>query len=441
MGPHLQRAFVLFEQARPELAENELRQALAADPDDPLAHALLALCLASQKKYSDATVEAQAAIHKSPDMAFGHYVYAHVLHDRNRLAESLAAVEEAIRLDPADADHFGLLAQIRLDQRNWPAALEAAERGLALDSEDVACTNLRAVALVNLGRREEAGATIGAALRRHPENAVTHANQGWTLLHEGQPKKAMEHFREALRLDPDSDWARRGIVEALKARHFIYRWMLAYFLFMARLSGRAQWAIIIGGYVGYRLLGSLARQQPELAPWIAPLLIAYIVFALLTWLAYPLFNLLLRLNRFGRLALSRDQVVGANWVGGTLLMATVPLVAGIVAGEWMWLLVAAVCGLLVLPLSAVHRMPTGWPRRAMAAYTAAMALLGLFLLGPVLLVLLTPEKTLADIEANPAFDWLGPLLSLALRLPTLFAIGILLSSFVANYLSGVRPKR
>jgi len=32
------------------------------------------------------------------------------------------------------------------------------------------------------------------------------------------------------------------------------------------------------------------------------LLVAYMAFALLTWLADPLFNLLLRFSRFGRLA-------------------------------------------------------------------------------------------------------------------------------------------
>ena len=69
---------------------------------------------------------------------------------------------------------------------------------------------------------------------------------GWTLLHDGDPRKAMGHFREALRLDPGMEWARAGIVEAMKARSLIYRIFLSYFLFMNRLSGNAQWATVCG---------------------------------------------------------------------------------------------------------------------------------------------------------------------------------------------------
>lgn len=439
--PHLQRALVLFEQGRGELAEPELRGALSADPNQPLAHALLALCLAEQKKFAEATAEAKTAIHLAPELASAHYAHARVLQQRNRLAEALAAVEVAILLDPVDADHFALLAQIRLDRRNWPAALEAAERGLALDPEDVTCTNLRAIALVQLGRRAEAGATIGAALSRQPENAVTHANLGWTLLHAGQPKQAMEHFREALRLDPNSDWARSGIVEALKARHFVYRWMLAYFLWMNRLGSRAQWGLIIGGFIGYQVLLELARDRPELAPWILPLIAGYFVFAMLSWLAYPFFNLLLRLNRFGRLALSRDQIVGSNWVGGGLLVAFAAFAAAVIAWNVAGVFLGMMCLLWVLPLSAVHRMPVGWPRRAMAVYTFILAVVGILSLVPVFLVASMSEEAFETLLKDPDNRWLPPLFVLCHYCRTPFLLGAFCSTFVAGYLSGVRPKR
>src|SRR5947199_251490 len=90
-----------------------------------------------------------------------------------------------------------------------------------------------------------ATAEAHVAIGLSPEDADSHANQGWTLLHASEPRRAMEHFREALRLEPNHQWARAGIVEALKARVFLYRWLLAYFLWMARLSGRAQWGILL----------------------------------------------------------------------------------------------------------------------------------------------------------------------------------------------------
>ena len=261
----------------------------------------------------------------APDLPFAHYVRGRVLHARDRHEEAEAAVAEAIRLDSENPDYFWLAGAIQFERRRWSAALSLAEQGLAVDPEHAGCVNLRAMALVQLGRKGEAGQAIGAALARDPDNAVTHANQGWALLHQGDHQKVLEHFREALRLEPELEWARAGIVEALKARNVVYRWMLRYFLWMSRLSSQAQWGIILGGYFGYRMLATVARKHEGVAPYAWALMIAYIGFAVMTWLADPLFNLLLRLNRFGRLALSRKQVVSSNCIGLLLLaLAALP---------------------------------------------------------------------------------------------------------------------
>jgi len=270
-----------------------------------------------------------------------------------------------------------LLANIHLQEARWRDALNAAEQGLQFDPEHVGCTNLQAIALVKLGRKSEAGRTIHTALSRNPDNALTHANQGWTLLEQGQPKAAAEHFREALRLDPQNEWARQGIIEALKAQNIIYALMLKYFLWMAKFSRRGQWGIILAGYIGNRLLGVLANAEPDLAPWIWPLRILYLVFALMTWLAYPFFNLLLRLNKFGRWVLSPEQTAASNWFGLCLLLALVSLGGCVFRGfDSPWLIAALVFGLLLLPVTAIYKCDAGWPRTVMAAATIAMALLG-----------------------------------------------------------------
>jgi tetratricopeptide (TPR) repeat protein len=430
MDANLQRALLLFEQSRPELAEAELRQTLAREPDEPRAHALLALCFAKRELFQEATREAQQAVHLAPDLPFAHYALAHVYHDRNRNAEALAAISEALRLDPADADYLSLLAAIHISEKHWTEALAAAERGLQADSEHIGCTNLRAVALVQLGRKGEAGATIDAALSRNPENAVTHANQGWTLLHRGDPKKALEHFREALRLDPDNEWARAGIVEALKAQHLIYAVMLRYFLWMSRLSSRAQWGVVLVGYFGNQLLGSVARTNPQLAPWVLPLRIVYVVFALLTWTADPLFNLLLRLNRYGRLALSSEQMAATNWIGSCIFLGLLAL-AGAIISDFAapYVLVAAVFGFLVLPLAGTFKCSVGWPRNCMAAYTAAMAVTGI-LAASLLFAAGTQKGDPGRAMNSGAIFFVG-----------LFFLGVIGSPWVANILIMRRRRR
>jgi tetratricopeptide (TPR) repeat protein len=421
MNPNLDRARLLYQQGRFDLAENELRQTLAAEPHDAYAHSLLALCLAQRKEFQEATAEAQQAIHLEPDFSFAHFTLAHVLFDRNRFAEALSAINEAIRLEPEDADYFALLANIHLNERRWREALAAAEQGLQFNPEHVGCTNLRAMAMVRLGRKSEAGATIDAALSKNPDNSLTHANQGWTLLHQGEPKKAAEHFREALRLDPQNEWARQGIIEALKARNIIYALMLKYFLWMSKFSRRGQWVIILVGYFGNQMLAGLAQSNPAIAPWVLPLRILYLVFALMTWLASPLFNLLLRLNKFGRLVLSREQTVASNWFGLCLLLALVGLAACVVKGFVApWLLIALVFGFLLLPVSSVFRCYQGWPRNVMAALTIALALIG-----TSAIVLRFDQGRTADV----ADGLLG-----------LFILGTIASTWIANLLMLRRPR-
>ena len=436
MNAPFQRALILHQQGRHADAERELRQALGVDPHDPFAHALLALCLVEQKQFDPASYEADAAVGLAPDLPFAHYARAQVLYGRNRHAEAADAVHEAIRLDARDPGFWALLAAVRFEQQRWADALQAAEEGLKVDPEHAGCTNLRAMALVKLGRRAEAGAAIGAALARDPQNAVTHANQGWAMLHRGDAKHALEHFREALRIDPELEWARAGMVEALKARHVVYRWMLMWFLWMARLGAGAQWAIILGGYVGYQVLGKLARSNPDLRPWVLPLMIAYVVFAVMTWLAVPLFDLLLRLNRFGRLLLTRRQTIASNTVGLLLLATVAALATGLARGEERWLLLAIATGLLMLPVSGAFRLPDGWPTVVMAVACGVLALLGL---GGVALIFAAPDPgaaTAATAASRP-----HPLDALGGGLFRLFTYGILISQIGYNYLRSVQVQR
>lgn len=434
MAGHFERALVLAEQNRPEEAVAELRLHLADDPDNFLAHCQLALCLIDLKRYDEATESAQLAVHLAPDRGLPHYALATVLLKRQHLPESLRAIQQAIELDPHDPDYFATLGSIHFTESRWAEALSAAENGLAIDAEHVGCSNLRAMALVKLGRREQAGATIGAALARNPENALTHANQGWTLLEARQPVKAMEHFREALRLDPEMEWARLGIVEAMKARNFIYRWMLTWFFWMAKMPPRTQWMVLIGGYFGYRAVISIADKNSGLAPYLEPVLIAYIAFALMTWIADPLFNLVLRTSRFGRLALSREQIIASNCLGVTLLAAVSSLGVYVATGHELPLAASWILGLLLIPVSSVFRCDPGWPRKWMTVYTLAMVGLAVVILIPYADWL--SQGLLSRVLPNGGM-FLVPVIE---RCAGLWPMGAIAAPWVSNALIAARPR-
>ena len=422
----IQRAMLLHEHRRYADAERELRAALAQEPSHPSAHAMLALCLAESDKLQEASDEAAAAVAAAPDDPFPFYAVAYVYLKRNRQEQAIEAINQAIALSPYNPIYFALLASAYFGRRQWREALDAAQRGLAIDPENARCINLRAMALVKLGRRGEAGMAIDSALRRDPEDSVTHANQGWTLLHANDPKQAMRHFQEALRLDPNNDWARAGIVEALKAHNPLYRIMLAYFLWISRLRGQAQWFIIIGGYVGYQVLRNLSANQPALRPLVWPLMIAYIIFAYMTWLADPLFNLMLRLHPVGRYALSRTQIMAANFAGGLILASIICVVAGLSMGSETVLDLGFAFFFMLIPVAGTFKAPRGWPRQVLAIYTIALAAV----LAIVVWMMWHAEHTEAKIV--PA--QFGTLVNV-------FIYGIIAFQFLANALIGIRVRR
>jgi tetratricopeptide (TPR) repeat protein len=401
MPARFDRAMLLFRQSRYDLAERELRSALADDPNDPLGHAFLALCLVERDDHTEATREAFEAIRLEPDLDLAHFAMGVAMLRRNRLDDADRAVEEAIRLDPTDPDYYSLQASIRMHRRRWADALASAEKGLAFDAEHVGCNNVRAQALVQLGRRDEAGATIASALRRDPEDAASHANLGWTLLHQGQPRKAMEHFREALRIEPTMEWARMGIVEAMKARNPIYRMMLAFFLWNSRLSQHAQFGLLIGLVLAQMFLGNLSRGGGQVGTVAGIALGLLIAFVVMTWISVPLFNLLLRVSRFGRLALSPEQITGSNWLLAYIASGLACLAVGLLKDDGRAVEAAINFGFLLLPVGGIYLTPRGWPRDAMKAIALALTVMGPGLLA---VLMFAPPGSPAYLKADRLHD-------------------------------------
>jgi len=434
MSARTDRACLLLQQSRFDLAAQELRLALADDPDDPFAHALLAQCLIGQKEFAAAAEEAERAIACGPDRPLGYYALALAHYHRNRYPEAEAAVAEAVRLDPGDPDFHALSAAVHAAREQWLATLTAAERGLEHDPTHGWCRNLRAMALLRLGRRGEAGAALDDALARDPDDAFTHANRGWVLLHEGDHKRARDHFREALRLDPQLEYARAGMAESLKAGNWLYRQLLGYFLWLSRLSPSARWGVVIGLLVLQRVVATTAEQNPGWRPVLEPLLIAYVAFVLTTWTAGPLSNLLLRLHPFGRHALSRAERRASNWVGGFVAVALVGVGWGLFAPspyDWPGWLSALAFMVLLLPLSGVFACQPGWPRLVMVLVTA-----GMFVLAVTGSGLLALGFYMADRNPAEALDLVRTGAGL-LRVNNWAALG---SALLANLLMGVQPR-
>ena len=86
-----------------------------------------------------------------------------------------------------------------------PAAEIRAE-AVTSESNDVRCGEVR--------EPERGGVADVQAIRIDPASALAHNNLGSALVARGDRDRAIEHFREALRLDPDMAAARRNLERA-----------------------------------------------------------------------------------------------------------------------------------------------------------------------------------------------------------------------------------
>ncbi|HVS18542.1 MAG TPA: tetratricopeptide repeat protein [Planctomycetota bacterium] len=385
MSDRIERARMLLEVERHEEAARELTQFVADEPEHAGAHALLALSLASMERWEDALAAARKAVGLAPEWPRGHYVLGLVLRDVGRSKEALSSAREARRLGPEDPDVHALVAVCFAALERWKEVLGSARRGLELDPEHVDCLNLRANALRILGRTDDARDALDTALAAQPDDPHTHTSYGFARLQEGDSQAALEHFREALRLDPSSETARAGLAEALKASNPLYRPILWWMLFSTRFSRGQSVLVVLGILFAARALTKILGAIPGLSLLAPVVLLAYMLMVWTSWVGTALFDLLLWLRRDTReVLLPRDRSV-ALCVGGAIAAALLAGGALLVFGHRVEALVAFAAFLAVaVPVAgafSVDNQRARWVAVAIAALAVVTAVFGALVTG------------------------------------------------------------
>ncbi|MDP8986440.1 MAG: tetratricopeptide repeat protein [Pseudomonadota bacterium] len=214
-----------------------LRQALAADPRQPvvllnLGNALLRMgewqsALAScdaalilRADYAEALnnrgnallqlhrpLEALAsydrALRSKPALGLFHNNRGNALRDLHRTEEALAAYERALQLQPdLDEALVGRIDMLRMLGR-WEQALEASASILARTADHAEMRHLRAKILLDSGSPQAALEEFNLALRDQPQAAAIHLNRGNALFRLGRLEDALDSYRRASELDPN----------------------------------------------------------------------------------------------------------------------------------------------------------------------------------------------------------------------------------------------
>lgn len=323
----MQRGLFLIQQDRYSEAAVCFRELLSGNPRNSLALFNLALCqyhLPNEKKQSLESID--QALQCDPENSTFHSLRGLILLDRNQVSDAEKSVETALKIDPHSVFAFTTKARIHWARNEWPQVEEYSRKALELDADNAGAANLLSVALRFQKKSDENKAQVRGMLARDPEDPDTHVSAGWSALHEGNHQEAENHFREALRLHPNHEGAREGLLEAFKSRSPIYRKYLAYCLWMTGFTQKSQWILVIGFLVFYKVVVNVLKKfSPVLAHTVVAL---YLLFVLWLHVAKPVGNLMLLADRFARLVLRFSERLEAMVVGGSTLLGLGLLIVG-----------------------------------------------------------------------------------------------------------------
>ncbi|MEO9513015.1 MAG: tetratricopeptide repeat protein [Flavobacteriaceae bacterium] len=347
-----QKGIQLFEIGRFDEAINFLKASLSENPEDGTSKFFIALCYLNTKKFKDAEKIASALQSEEPDNPDVFYLKAMVKFHLNNDKEALILIDLAIGMSPNNEDYFALKADILLHLKRYEDALQFANKSLEIDAKHSHSLNLRAKVLTKLDRNEEAANTVENILYDNPEDDYSHANVGWVELENGNVKKALIHFKEALTLNPNFEYARQGMSTALKGKNFLYALYLKYSFWISKQSSKNQWVFIIGIYLVYRFSVKLLTGL-GLSYIAIPLIILYLLFALGGWLMEPISNTILNFDTYGKYLLNSNEKKSGYAFGSLLLIGLIS--AGsyyLLSIDYLLVIsVTSICLLLTFPRS------------------------------------------------------------------------------------------
>lgn len=349
-SPNLERGIQLFENGRYEQAISYFKTALSESVDDFTTKFYLASSLFQTDEINKALNLAIELRVLEPNEAQVYFLLSQIyLHLENTL-EAERSIDQAIHIQPYHDAFFGQKAYILLSKKDFEGALNYANEGLKIDAKSSFCLNARTTALTKLNRKEEAKSSIDFLLQDDPEDALSHANAGWSYLEHNDTKKALNHFKEALILNPNLEYARSGMSTTIKSKNKIYNLYLRYAFWISKKSEKNQWVFIVGLYIAYRVAVKILSTT-GLTYLAIPLIILYLLFALGSWIMEPLSNMILLFDKYGRYLLDKNERLSGQIFFGLLLSSLLMFAISIITNNSYFIILSLTCLAAILPLT------------------------------------------------------------------------------------------
>jgi len=193
-----------------------LQKAAQLSPDSPYTWREQGLAEQALGRPDDAIAALKKAIAIDPDMSEAYNNLGAIWSQRQDAPHALEAFREAIRIQPDYADAHANLATLLSSTGDLPAALEHFALALKFHPKDAPTRYGFAMALGRSQRVDEAQSQLEASLRDDANFGDSHLLLADLLFAKGENAQALVHYREAVRLMPDSAAANLGLAAVLR---------------------------------------------------------------------------------------------------------------------------------------------------------------------------------------------------------------------------------
>ncbi len=214
--------FKFTKQNKDDMAIVCYRKALDLDPSIWGAHSHLAELLSKQNKMQEALAEALQAVRQAPNERWPNDVLLAVLNKIGDNEQTLAVLRENVRLMPDSAQAHIHLGMALKDQQHHDEAMAAFCDALKICEKLTAEFPSNAEShydlsnvLGELGRDDEAVASLRHAVELAPDKWWWHANLGDLLVKQHKDDEAIASYRIAVEFDPKNYGAHSHLSEVL----------------------------------------------------------------------------------------------------------------------------------------------------------------------------------------------------------------------------------
>ena len=190
------------------------RAALTLDPYNSDAHYLLAVLLAGQERWEDATAAYLLAERYSAVAATAHTGLGDILMNQDDLEAAEAEFGLAARLDPDTAGGSAGLCTIGWWETEPEKMLAPCEKSAKLQPENEGAQGMWGIALFLNGRTEEAITVLKANLVEDPEHELSHLYLGLSYLRQKQYPLAKKGLETYLKIRQTSDSRFTALIDA-----------------------------------------------------------------------------------------------------------------------------------------------------------------------------------------------------------------------------------